>query len=71
MTINMTNNVVGWIASGLFVLLTIVGGWAYSSMDSRLKANEERVDAIMQGISDVRSDVSYIRGRLESQFNRE
>jgi len=71
MIVKMDNNFVRWIAGGLFVLLTIVGGWAYSSIDTRLRANEERVDAIMQGISDVRSDVSYIRGRLESQIEKE
>ena len=57
------------ILGGLFTLLTLTGVWAYNSIDHRIKANEERVDAIMQGISDVRSDVSYIRGRLESQLD--
>lgn len=58
------------IASGLFALLTIVGGWAYTSIDNRIRANEERVDAIMGAISDVKSDVSYIRGRLEPPIQR-
>lgn len=58
------------IASGLFALLTIVGGWAYTSVDSRLRAAEVRVDAIMGTLSDVKSDVSYIRGRLEPPVQR-
>ena len=60
-----TNNIINWIIGGLFTLLTIVGSWAYTSMDTRIKATEERVDALMESISIVRSDVSYIRGRLE------
>jgi len=58
------------IASALFTLLTIVGSWAYTSMDTRIRATEERVDALMESISIVRSDVSYIRGRLEPPLPR-
>jgi hypothetical protein len=58
------------IASALFTLLTLVGGWAYNSMDTRIRATEERVDALMESLSVVRADVSYIRGRLEPPIQR-
>lgn len=54
-----------WILGALFALFTIVSSWAYNGMDSRLRATEERVDALMEGVSKIQSDVSYIRGRLE------